>query len=199
MQGSLATGRHGNSEGKLRAHAGKQKQEAESILGKTCVWVYPSVCSTSDQAQFFIPGLGYNVKFPGALFSSDYNFCISFCLACSFALLTGTEVINSHVAEPILDCLEISYTEEISPLLFNSALGKFLGLEQKAATFSATISQEWSLASHECCFFYNLRSLGFHMALSTSVFPSLMRTAHSILLTAFNHFFHPNSQSLPYF
>jgi hypothetical protein len=81
-------------------------------------------------------------------FSSDFNFRISFCLICSFALLTGTKVINNHVAEPILDYLEISYTEEISPLLFNSASGKFLGLEQKAATFFATIACEWSLASH---------------------------------------------------
>lgn len=154
------SGKTGNGQawqqwGKAESSHRKAKAGSREHTGRTRVyeWVYSSLCSTSDQAQFFIPGLGYNVKFPGALFSSDCNFCISFCLACSFALLTGTEVINSHVAEPILDCLEISYTEEISPLLFNSALGKFLGLEQKAATLSATISREWSLASHECCFF----------------------------------------------
>lgn len=49
MEGSLATGRHGNCEGKLKAHVVKQKQEAESMLGKA--QGHPSLGSISDRPQ----------------------------------------------------------------------------------------------------------------------------------------------------
>lgn len=111
IQGSLAMGRHGNCAGKRRAHVIKQKQETESILGST--GGHPSLCSTSHQASVIplcpsAPALLQHYISWLLFFSSDWNFCISFCLACSFALLNGTKVINNHVAEPILNCLEIS-------------------------------------------------------------------------------------------
>lgn len=57
--------------------------------------------------------------------------------------------VHNNVAEWLvisdfktLDCLEISSAEEIVLLLFSFISGKFLGLEQGAATFFAKISPE---------------------------------------------------------
>ena len=49
--------------------------------------------------------------------------------------------------ELILGGLDIASTNEISSLFFNLVMGKFLGQGQKATTFFAKISEEYSLAN----------------------------------------------------
>lgn len=50
----------------------------------------------------------------------------------------------------ILVSLELSCTKEISPLLFNLALGMFLKEKQMQTEFFPKISQEWCLPQLLC-------------------------------------------------
>jgi hypothetical protein len=54
-------------------------------------------------------------------------------------------IIYNHDTDAMVGCLEISSANATNPKLFNLTSGRYFGQGQKAATFFAKVSQEWSL------------------------------------------------------